>query len=46
MASMSIVTPTEEHATSNQKIDRLNTELEVLLDSLMTIGIGALSKIA
>jgi hypothetical protein len=45
MASMSITTPTEEHV-SNQKSDRLNTELEALLEGLMVVGMGALSKIA
>ena len=46
MASMSIASPCEEHATTNQKSDHLNAELEALLEGLMVIGMGALSKIA
>jgi hypothetical protein len=45
MASLSITTPTETHVT-NEKSDHLNAELEALLEGLMVIGMGALSKIA
>lgn len=45
MASMSIASPCEETNTT-QKSDRLNAELEALLEGLAVIGLGALSKIA